>query len=69
MGGRCAILNLGSKGQRPSAMDIEIVIQFPDLALPFPPRVTVSHIWIIHEKRKISIKFEVRKSKANSTGH
>jgi hypothetical protein len=31
MGGRCSLLNFGSKGQRSSALDIEVAIWFPGL--------------------------------------
>jgi hypothetical protein len=54
--------------KRSSAMDIELAILYPgSRTLPFPPRVTISHKWTIHETKKISIEFKVRESKAKHT--
>jgi hypothetical protein len=46
MGGRCSLLNLGSDGQRSSALDIEVKICFPGCKkLSFPLIDTILHIW------------------------
>ena len=49
MGQRCSLLNLGSKGQSSSALDIKVAVWFPgSRALSFLPRVTISYIWTTH---------------------
>jgi hypothetical protein len=64
MGGRYRIWE--SEGQRSSALDIKVEIQFLGSGmLPFPPRVTISHIWTTH-RRKI---FGVKRSRVKCTGH
>jgi hypothetical protein len=46
MGGKFSVLNLGSKGQRSNALDIELEIQFPGcIMLTFPPRITILRFW------------------------
>jgi hypothetical protein len=45
IGGSCSLLILRSKGQRSSALDIKVEIQFPcSRPLSLPPRVTISLI-------------------------
>jgi hypothetical protein len=58
MGERCSLLNLGSKNQRSSALNIEVQIWFlGSKVLCFPLRDTVSHIWITHGRKIFPIEF------------
>jgi hypothetical protein len=67
--GGCSQLTLGSKGQRSRALDIEVATRFlGSRTLPFPLRITISHLWTIHGTNKISIKFEVSRLKAKCIG-
>jgi hypothetical protein len=52
--GRCGV-------KRPSALDIEVEIKFLGSGtLPFPPRVTISHIWTTHGRKMFLIEFGVK---------
>ena len=63
VGHRCFLLNLGSKGQRSSALDIKVVIWFPgSRALSFLPRVTISYIYTTHETKMFFIELWVQTS-------
>jgi hypothetical protein len=54
MEGSCFLSNLVSKGQRSSALDIEVENSFPgSRVLSFPLRDTKSQIWTTHEKKGI----------------
>jgi hypothetical protein len=65
MGGRCSLLNLESKGQRSSTLDIEVEILFPgSRMLPFPRRVTISHIWTTHGRKMFPFEFGIKMSSA-----
>jgi hypothetical protein len=75
IGGRSSLLILRSKGQRSKgqrsgALDIKVEIRFPGSRhLSLPPRVTISHIWTTHRRKKFPIDFEVKRSKVKRTGH
>jgi hypothetical protein len=63
MGGRYSLLNLKSKGQRSSALDIKVKVRFTgSIPLTLPPRVTISHIWTTHGKKMFPIEFRVQRS-------
>ena len=65
MGKRCFLSNLGSKGQRSSTLDIEVVILCLDSrALSIPPRVTISYIWTTHGTKMFPVEFGVQRSSA-----
>jgi hypothetical protein len=62
IGGRSSLLILRSKGERSSALDIKVEIRFPrSRHLSLPPRVTISHIWTTHRRKKFPIDFEVKR--------
>ena len=65
MGQRCFLLNLGSKGQRSSTLDIEVIILCLGVtALSILPRVTVSYIWTTHGTDIFPFEFGVKRSSA-----
>jgi hypothetical protein len=58
MEGKCSILIFRSKGQKSSALDIKVEIKLSgSRTLPFPPRVTISHIWTTHGRKMFPINF------------
>ena len=70
MGQRCFLLNLGSKGQRSSTLDIKVAILcLGSRALSILPRVTVSYIWTTHGTYIFPFEFGVKRSKVKCTGH
>jgi hypothetical protein len=62
-------IDLWSKDQRSSALDIciKVEIRFPgSRMLPFPPRVTISYVWITHERKMFPIEIEVKGQRSSA---